>query len=387
MRNLLFLASTFLVIASCSQPQANENKATIETIFPVIHSEQSQQADFDVVRITDQLDAPWGLAFLPDGDFLVTQKSGDLVRVSSNDGQIAIITGLPSVLDTEQGGLLDVALSPDFLNNQTLFISFAEGSKKQNHTAIAKAKLVGNTLVDLEVIFRANMPEKTGGGHFGSRLVLDGKGYIYASIGDGFKWLENAQDPHDNFGTIVRLNLDGSNPNDNPFADGKEGDPSVWSYGHRNSQGLTKHPTTGDLWQSEHGPRGGDEINIIIKGENYGWPKATFGRGYSGKTISKFSELPGMVSPLLNWTPSIAPSGLDFYVGEKFSTWNGDLFSGTLKAEHLRRIELDGKTIIGQEELLGELGLRIRDVRSAPDGLLYLLTDDGQLLRLQPTEG
>ncbi|MBL4616352.1 MAG: PQQ-dependent sugar dehydrogenase [Robiginitomaculum sp.] len=389
MRKLFSLTLAFLVITACGQPQAKESKEANEadkTSFTVIHSEQSKQASFDVVQITDGLDSPWGLAFLPDGDFLITQKTGDLVRFSNADGKITIIDGAPEALVLGQGGLLDIVLSPNFLDDKTVFISFAEGSKKQNHTAIAKAKLVENKLIDLEIIFRANTTEKSGGGHFGSRLLFDNAGYLYASIGDGFKWLEQAQNPHNNFGTIVRLNSDGSIPNDNPFYDGKEGDPSVWSYGHRNPQGLTLHPKTGEVWQSEHGAKGGDEINIITKGNNYGWPKATFSKGYSGKTISKFTELPGMVSPILVWTPSIAPSGLDFYVGDKFSNWNGDLFSGALRGQHLRRIELDGQTIVEQEELLNDLDLRIRDVRSGPDGFLYLLTDGGQLLRLQPAE-
>lgn len=386
MKNLFFLTLTFLVITACGQPQASETKKTNEANFTVIHSEKSKQARFDVVQITNELDSPWGLAFLSDGDFLITQKTGNLVRVSGIDGKITVIDGAPDTLVLGQGGLLGIALSPDFLDDKTVFISFAEGSKKQNHTAIAKAKLVENKLIDLKIIFRANTTEKSGGGHFGSRLVFDDAGYLYASIGDGFKWLKEAQNPHNNFGTIVRLNPDGSIPDDNPFADGKDGDPSVWSYGHRNPQGLVLHPKTRDLWQSEHGAKGGDEINIITKGNNYGWPKATFSKGYSGKTISKFSELPGMVSPILVWTPSIAPSGLDFYVGDKFNNWNGDLFSGTLRAKHLRRVELDGQTIVEQEELLTDLGLRIRDVQSGSDGFLYLLTDDGQLLRLTPTK-
>lgn len=354
--------------------------------FPVVHHQESQQANFKVALITDKLRTPWGLAFLPDGDFLITQKVGAIVRVSAKTGDIHEIAGGPVPLVLGQGGLLDIALSPNFATDSLIYISYSEGVRNKNHTAIASAKLSGDTLADLQVIFRANTVQKTGGAHFGSRLVFDRKGYLYASIGDGFSWSEQAQNPKNHFGTIVRLHGDGSVPADNPFADGIDGAPEVWTYGHRNPQGLSMHPQTGDIWQSEHGPKGGDEINLLVKGGNFGWPAATFGRGYSGQVISKFTELPGMVAPLLHWTPSIAPSGLDFYTGNKFTNWRGDLFSGALAGQHLRRIELDGTKVVGQEKLLIKLRERIRHVRNGPDGFLYILTDAGQLLRLEPDE-
>ncbi|MBL4596258.1 MAG: PQQ-dependent sugar dehydrogenase [Robiginitomaculum sp.] len=359
---------------------------TEDTPFSLLASVVSEQANFDVVQVTDQLDKPWGLAFLPNGDFLVTQKTGQLVRVAAKSGAITSISGMPEILVLGQGGLLDVALSPNFAEDQALYISYASGTRDKNHTVIAKAVLTDNALTTLDVIFEANTEQKSGGHHFGSRFAFDNQGHLYASIGDGGRFEDEAQNPLNHFGTIIRLHLDGSIPADNPFADGVLGAPEVWSYGHRNPQGVTTHPSTGEIWSSEHGPKGGDEVNLIAKGENYGWPKASFGRKYTGGKISDFSELPGMVSPLLHWTPSIAASGLSFYSGTAFANWNGDLFSGALAGRHLRRVELDGYEIVAQEELLGDLKERIRDVRMGPDGFLYLLADSGKLLRLEPTK-
>ncbi|VAV90810.1 PQQ-dependent oxidoreductase, gdhB family [hydrothermal vent metagenome] len=359
---------------------------TVSSVPPlvVIHHEQSQQANFKVVQLSDQLQKPWGMVFLPNGDLLISQKTGGLVRVARDTGDLTPISGAPEALVLGQGGLLGMALSPDFDTDQLLFIAYAAGTSKQNHTTIARGRLLADALVDLQVIFSANTDEKKRGAHFGSRLVFAPDGTLYASIGDGFSWMKQAQNPHSHFGKIIRINPDGSIPADNPFADAKDGAPEVWSYGHRNPQGLTLHPVTGALWQSEHGPKGGDEINILQKGGNFGWPKATFGKAYSGLSITKDTALPGMVSPILHWTPSIAPSGLDFYRSEKFTNWQGDLFSGALAGKHLRRIELDGQTVVAQEKLLIELKERIRTVRSGPDGFLYLLTDSGKMLRLEP---
>lgn len=379
MKYVISALLALVYLSACSAPLAKTDP------FAVIHTETSQRETYQVVQITNQLEAPWGLAFLPDGDFLISQKTGAVVRVSAQTGAVQTLSGAPDALVLGQGGLLDIKLAPDFADTQLVYMVFAEGTKQQNHTAIARARLQGDDLLDLQVIFRANTEQKTGGQHFGSRLLFDDQGYLFASIGDGGRWLNEAQNPQNHFGVMIRLHGDGSIPTDNPFADGRQGAPEVWSYGHRNPQGLALHPKIRKPWQSEHGPRGGDEINVLVKGANFGWPKATFGIGYSGRTISKFTALDGMVSPLLHWTPSIAPSGLDFYAGEKFVNWQGDLFSGTLKAKHLRRIKLDGQTVVEQEELLGALNQRIRHVQSGPDGYLYLLTDAGQLLRLEPT--
>ncbi|PHR56431.1 MAG: glucose dehydrogenase [Robiginitomaculum sp.] len=383
--NRVFALALTASLVACGAPEAKDTKQVNDGPFAIIHHEASQQASFDVVQITDQLSDPWAMVFLPDGDFLITEKTGQVVRVSSDTGQITAITGGPEVLVSGQGGLLDLALSPDFATDGRIFLSFAEGTNAQNHTAIASAVLHGDELTDLKTLFQANTTEKKKGAHFGSRFVLDGKGYLFASIGEGFNWSHEAQNPHSHFGKIIRLHLDGSVPDDNPFADGVDGAPEIWSYGHRNPQGLTLHPVTGKIWESEHGPKGGDEINILQKGGNYGWPKATFGMGYTGKSISEFSSLPGMVDSILHWVPSIAPSGLDFYEGDKFPNWNGDLFSGALAGKQLRRIELDGETEAAQERLLVSMKERIRDVRSGPDGFLYLLTDSGKLLRLEPS--
>ena len=369
-----------LVFFSIGSPQAKAAP------FAIIHQEETKQGNIKLVQITDQLESPWGLVFLPDGDALITQKTGGIVKVSMQSGTVNQISGGPQPLVLGQGGLLDIALSPDFATDPWVYISYSEGTRKQNHTSIARARLQEDYFNDLQIIFQANTDEKSGGAHFGSRLVFDRDGYLYASIGDGFSWSKQAQNPKNHFGAIVRLNANGSIPDDNPFADGVSGAPEVWSFGHRNPQGLALHPKTGALWQSEHGPKGGDEINIISKGGNYGWPKATHGRGYSGRVISEFSSLPGMIDPVLHWTPSIAPSGLTFYRGEKFPRWQGDLFSGALAAKHLRRVKLNGTIVTEQEELLNELGQRIRHVVLGPDQLLYILTDSGLLLRIEPDE-
>jgi aldose sugar dehydrogenase len=347
--------------------------------------EHSTKADFEIIEITGGLDTPWGLAFLPGGDALITQRPGGLVRVNLQSGKKTPIPGAPIPLVIGQGGLLDIVLSPDFDQDHRVYFSYAAGKRSSNHTEIARGRFENNTITDLQVIFRANTTKKRGGQHFGSRLVFGRNGMLYASIGDGFSYMDEAQNLASHFGSIIRIHPDGQVPADNPFVGRKGAAPEIYSYGHRNPQGMALNPDTGELWQHEHGPMGGDEINIIRAGENYGWPKATFGIDYSGAIISDYTKRPGMTAPLLHWTPSIAPSGMAFYTGDQFPLWQGDIFVGALAGQHLRRVKFKGTKPIAQEKLLESLEARIRDVRNGPNGALYVLTNgsEGQLIKLQ----
>ncbi len=351
----------------------------------VIGTENSAQADFEIIEITNGLETPWGLAFLPGGDALITQRPGGLVRVNLQSGEKTNIPGAPEPFVYRQGGLLDIVLSPNFEDDRLVYFTYAAGKKSSNHTEIARGRFEGNAIKDLQVIFRANTKKKKGGGHFGSRLVFDRDGNLFASIGEGYSYMQEAQNPASHFGTIIRIHPDGSIPDDNPFVGGEKGAPEVYSYGHRNPQGLALHPRTGAVWEHEHGPMGGDEINIIKAGENYGWPKATFGIDYTGGIISDHTALPGMKDSILHWVPSIAPSGMAFYTGDQFPQWKGDVFAGALAGQHLHRVKFRGTKVMSEEKLLLDLESQIRDVRNGPDGALYVLTNglEGQLLKLQ----
>lgn len=345
----------------------------------------SQRHDFKVAELAGGLNHPWGMAFLPNGDILVTERAGRL-RVLA-DGQLvdAPIAGGPEVDARGQGGLLDVALDPDFATNQTLYLSYSGSGAGGVNTEVARARLQDMQLTDLQVIFAAD-PKTRGKAHYGSRLAFDKDNKLIITLGDRYSFLHDAQDPKNHIGVIARINTDGSVPPDNPFANGADGEPRVYSYGHRNVQGLAVRPEDQSIWAHEHGPRGGDEVNKLIPGANFGWPAITYGIDYSGAIISEKTEAPGMEQPIVYWVPSIAPSGMAFYTGDKFPEWQGNLFVGSLKFTHLRRLTLDGDEVVDQEPLIEDLRHRIRDVRNGPDGYLYVLTDspDGKVLRLEP---
>jgi glucose/arabinose dehydrogenase len=348
----------------------------------------SQHHAFATEIVTRGLEHPWAVAFLPDGGYLVTERAGRLRRVDA-DGTLLPqpIDGLPPIARRGQGGLLDVALHPDFASNRLVYLSFAEAGTGGVGTAVVRGRLEGTRLRDTELIFRA-LPKKRGGRHFGSRLVFDRDGMLFITLGDrGDR--PRAQHLDDHLGTLVRLHDDGRVPADNPFVGRDDALPEIYSYGHRNIQGATLHPETGALWTHEHGPQGGDEINVPRAGVNHGWPVITYGVNYgTGTPIGEGTDKPGMAQPLHYWTPSIAPSGMSFYDGDRFPRWRGNLFVGALKFRYLARLEVDGERILAEERLLeDELG-RIRDVRQGPDGLLYLLTDasDGMLVRLVPVD-
>jgi glucose/arabinose dehydrogenase len=317
------------------------------------------------------------MAFLPDGRMLVTEKAGRLRIVKDDRLDPQPVAGLPEVAVVGQGGLMDVALHPRFSENGLVYLSFAARGADGVGTEVARGRLTDHRLENVQLIFRQS-PKGSTGRHFGSRLVFDRQGYLYITLGDRGE-MERAQRPGDHAGSVIRLHDDGRVPKDNPFV-GKPGwKPEKYTLGNRNQQGAALHPQTGVLWTHEHGPQGGDEVNVIRAGANYGWPVITYGVQYViGTQIGEGTHKPGMEQPAWKWVPSIAPSGMAFYTGDKFPKWRGSLFVGALKAQLLVRLELDGEKVVREERLLqGALG-RIRDVRAGPDGYLYLLTDESR---------
>ena len=341
-----------------------------------------------VETVAKGLAHPWGLQFLPDGRLLVTERPGRL-RIVARDGTLsAPLAGLPKVHAAGQGGLLDVAIAPDFVASREILLSFAEPrADGANGTSVAAARLEltdrGGSLADVRVIFR-QQPSFATNLHFGSRMVFAVDGSFFLTVGDRYTQKQEAQHPDNHIGKVMRLNRDGTPFAGNPRNPGW--DAAIWSIGHRNVQAAARHPETGELWTVEHGARGGDEVNIPRKGLNYGWPVITYGRDYSGAAIGEGVAKAGMEQPIYYWDPSIAPSGAAFYTGSLFPQWRGNLLVGALAARQLLRLVLDGENVVAEERLLMDLRARIRDVRVGPDGAVWLLTDhsDGHVLRLVP---
>jgi glucose/arabinose dehydrogenase len=347
---------------------------------------KSQLHSFRVVTVAGGLEHPWGLAFLPDGRMLVTERPGRL-RIVGADGKLQPqpVAGLPKVAERGQGGLLDVALHPRFAENGLVYLSYNAQGPGGHGTEVARGRLAGDRLEDVRVIFRLE-PKSGGGRHFGSRLVFDRQGLLYVTLGDRGEQ-DRAQKLGDLAGKVVRIKDDGAVPADNPFVNRAGARPEIYSLGNRNVQGAALHPATGELWTHEHGPQGGDEVNVIRAGRNYGWPVITYGAEYvTGFKIGEGTRKEGMEQPLHQWTPSIAPSGMAFYTGDRFPQWKGDAFVGALRFQMLVRLRFDGEKVVTEERMLeGSVG-RIRDVRQGPDGFIYLLTDssNGLLVRLEP---
>ena len=338
-----------------------------------------------VTTVASGLQNPWGIAFLPDGRALITERPGRL-RLLTNGVLSPALTGVPAVWAQGQGGLLDVVLDPAFETNQRIYLTFAEvGGDGRAGTAVARARFVGQGLQDVAVIFRQD-PKLSSGNHFGSRLVFDRQGHLFVTLGENNVRITSQYLDHHQ-GKVVRLWPDGRIPADNPFVARNDALVDIWSYGHRNPQGATLNPWTGDLWLVEHGAMGGDEVNIPAAGKNYGWPIITHGLDYNGQPIpeSVGSSAPGMEQPVHYWVPSIAPSGMAFYQGFSMHPWQGDLFVGALASRQLVRLDVVGNQVVGEERLLGSLGHRIRDVRAGPGGELYLLTDasNGRVLKIE----
>jgi aldose sugar dehydrogenase len=382
-RRMAFLASS----AALAFGFSSVGYAVEETI-------SSEQAEASLTTIADGLNHPWGLAFLPDGSMLVTERSGQL-RYVTEDGTVSEpIAGTPEVDARGQGGLLDVAVAPDFAESRHVYLSFSEfGEADTNSTAVARGTLSADnaSLENVEVIF-SQKPKVQSTKHFGSRLVFDGDGHLFVTLGERSEtqFREQAQDLGSHLGKVVRVNLDGSVPEDNPFV-GQDGAlPEIWSYGHRNIQSAVLYPETGELWEIEHGPKGGDELNIARAGENFGWPVVSFGVNYDGSPVgSGQSDAEGFSDAIYQWTPVIAPSGMIIHSGKGFPEWEGDLFVGGLASTALVRLELEGEKVTAEERLLKDLGLRIRDVVEGPDGAIFIITDEGngEILKLAPTSG
>jgi aldose sugar dehydrogenase len=343
--------------------------------------------------IVEGLERPWGIAWLPDGTMLVTEKSGRLRLVRNGVLEPTPIAGVPEVMSSGQGGLMDVSLHPKFAENRFIYLTYSHGTDSANRTRFARAIFDGKTLQNLRVIFEVSQV-KSGGQHFGSRILWLPDGTILVAIGDGGNppvqldgdlIRKQAQNLRSRLGKIVRLNDDGSVPRNNPLATNAKADPAIWSYGHRNIQGLAFDPATKRIWATEHGARGGDELNLAEAGKNYGWPLVTHSQEYFGGEISAERSRAGMVDPKVVWTPAMAPSGLAFYSGDQFPGWKGDLFAGGLVSQDVRRVDLDAAGNVQGQEVI-RIGQRVRDVRQGPDGLLYILTDesDGRLIRLEP---
>lgn len=370
------IPSLALLLGACASPAITAT----ETV-------DSEQQRFRVVPLIEGLQHPWSLAFLPDGRMLITERPGRLRLIADGELLGQPIAGLPDNLTASgQGGLLDVVSDPDFAANRLIYFSFAGRGEGGFGTEVARARLDVEALrlKDVEVIFRA-LPKSGGGRHFGSRLVFAPDGTLFITLGDRGQ-MDRAQQLDDHAGSLIRIHPDGRVPKDNPFVDHADTRPEIYTYGNRNMQGAALHPETGELWTHEHGPRGGDEVNVMRAGVNYGWPVISYGINYDGSILTERTEHPGMAQPLHYWDPSIAPSGMAFYTGDVFPEWQGDLFVGALRFQLLARLELDGERIVHEERLLERQVGRIRDVRQGPDGYLYLLTDapNGQLLRLEP---
>ncbi|WP_119165653.1 PQQ-dependent sugar dehydrogenase [Algihabitans albus] len=368
--------------------------ATAQATVVVSEGEVPQIDDLRTSTVVSDLEHPWGMAWLPDGTILVTERPGRLRMIRDGALVEAEISGVPEVFAEGQGGLLDVAVHPDFSENRLIYLTYAQGTPDDNRTLIARAVLDDEALLDLEVIFEVE-EQKPDTQHFGARLLWLPDGTLLASIGDGGNppvEIEGelirlrAQEVSSAFGKILRLNDDGSAPEDNPFLDGEGVAPFVWSYGHRNVQGMAIDPETGAVWVNEHGALAGDELNSIVRGANYGWPAATYSKDYAGATeISPHTSLPDMADPVLVWMDTQAPSGLVVYSGDVFPDWQGHLLSGSLAVGEIRKISLDDTNAV-REEMSIPIGARVRDVRQGPDGHLYVLTDEeeGALLRIEP---
>jgi aldose sugar dehydrogenase len=345
-------------------------------------ADSAANATVRIETVAEGLEHPWGLAFLPDRRMLVTERPGRLRIVSTNGAVSKPLAGVPEVFAQGQGGLLDVALDPDFAASRLVYLSYAEPGQGGASTAVARGRLDGDRLQDVRVIFR-QQPKVGGGNHFGSRLVFAPDGKLFVTQGDRFKF-DPAQDLSNEIGKIVRINPDGSIPRDNPFVGKPGAAPAIWSYGHRNVQAAAMHPTTGALWEIEHGPRGGDELNIAEAGRNYGWPLVSWGNHYDGRDIPDPPTRPDLTPSLYQWTPVIAPSGMTFYSGKLFADWKNDLLVGGLATQVVVRLNQDGKSAREKERI--DVGARVRDVVEGPEGAVYLLTDEsrGKVLRLTP---
>ncbi len=360
--------------------------AILLTLFVLLLCARAGANDYLIETVVEDIAYPWSIGFLPDGDALVTQRGGELRRLSATGELSSPIPGVPPVFARSQAGLFDALPAPDFADTGVVYLSYAHGSAQANTPRVARARLTENGIEDLEVIF-SGTPKQSTAAHYGGRLAFLPDGTLLVTTGDGFNYREDPQRLDNTRGKTIRIHTDGSAPADNPFIDDPAAMDVIWTYGHRNPQGLVVLPD-GRVFQHEHGPAGGDEFNHLEAGRNYGWPVITYGLDYTGARVSPFTEYPGMEQPLVDWTPSIAPSGLAYYDGDAFPQWQGQFFVGGLAEQSIRRVELRGDGAVDHGTVFDEIGARIRDVRTGPDGFLYVLTDEpnGRILRIRPQE-
>lgn len=366
------LSSWFFALVLCGS--CAQNDTSIQTPTDI---------DYNLELIVPELDIPWGLAMLPDYSLLITEKSGSIIHFK--EGTKYEVSKVPETYLRGQGGLMGIALHPDFTNNKRIYFtqsSSVDSDEEGGNTALFSATLSDDTLTDVKLLYKAQ-PNTRVGRHFGSRIVFDNEGYLYFSVGDRGRRDDNPQDLTRDAGKIYRLHDDGTIPSDNPFVETDGAVKAVFSYGHRNPQGMVRHPETGAIWTHEHGPLGGDEINIIQAGANYGWPKITYGKNYSGTTITKDTALPGMEQPLYYWIPSIAPSGMAFVSGDVYPEWEGSLLVGSLKFEYLERLVIENNKVIYREKVAEDIG-RVRDVIMGTDGYIYLAVENKGIYKIVP---
>ncbi|WP_142783769.1 PQQ-dependent sugar dehydrogenase [Changchengzhania lutea] len=360
-----------ITCAACAQQIESEIKA-----------EEPKTVDYKTESVVADISIPWGMVFLPDGSMLISEKTGELIHFKN--GLKVNIENLPEIYVRGQGGLMDLELHPDYKNNGWIYITYAspKGENEGGHTALMRAKLDGNKLVDKELLYKA-APNTKKGQHFGSRIEFDNQGYLYFSIGERGERDVNPQDITRDGGKIYRLNDDGSIPEDNPFVNLENAKTAIYSYGHRNPQGMAKNPFTGAIWIHEHGPQGGDEINIVQKGKNFGWPVISYGINYSGTSFTELTEKEGMEQPLFYWVPSIAPSGMAFVTSDIYPDWKGNVLVGSLKFSYLERLVMENGKVIKREKLLEGIG-RVRNVRQGPDGYIYVSIEGKGILKIIP---
>jgi aldose sugar dehydrogenase len=385
MRKFISLAALFipLLMISCAEKDSQNGKANDQEVLtgPVIHSEKHK---FRVDTITNDLQNPWGMTFLKDGRILITERAGEIRIVKDGKLLDEKVQGVPEVFAHGQGGLMEITTHPDYASNGWIYLAYSKKGEGGGGTVIARAKMEGNSLTELTELFSAQ-PFTDAGVHFGCRIVFDGKGYMYFSSGErGNK--PNSQDLGNHLGKILRLHDDGRVPSDNPFVNKQGARPEIWSYGHRNPQGLIYDKATNTLWDVEHGPKGGDELNKVEKGRNYGWPEITYGIDYDGSIISELKEKEGMEQPVRYWVPSIAPCGMTKVDSDKFPKWKNNFLIGALAHTHVARVELNDGKYVTEEKLLDKIG-RVRHVAQSPDGYIYVVTESpGMMVRLVPAE-
>jgi glucose/arabinose dehydrogenase len=367
----IFIALIFITLSACSQQAESK-----------IQAEEPTNLSYTTELVVPELKIPWGMAFLPDGSILITEKEGQIIHFKDNEK--IVISGVPEIYLRGQGGLMDIKLHPNYNTNGWIYFSYAseEGDEDGGNTSIMRAQLDNNNLVNKEVLYKAE-PNTKKGQHWGSRIEFDNAGYLYFSVGDRGNRDVNPQDITRDCGKIYRLQDDGSIPNDNPFTSNLEAKQAIFSYGHRNPQGMTKHPLTGDIYIHEHGPKGGDEINIIAKGKNYGWPVISYGINYSGTSFTEITEKEGMEQPLFYWVPSIAPSGLAIVNSDKYPDWKGNILVGSLKFSYLERLIVENNEVVKREKLFEDIG-RLRNVKQAPDGFIYIAVEGKGIYKIVP---